>query len=84
MSTELQRMGATKAFFNAFADRTIGYSIKHVISLIFFDHMITVVTDFTQMFIQFKEHVNLAEPKGGTSLYDALDKGIELLKELKK
>jgi len=36
-SPDLERMGAVKAFFNAFADRTMAYNCKNVISLVFFD-----------------------------------------------
>jgi hypothetical protein len=30
-------MGAVKAFFNAYADRTMAYNLKNVISLVYFD-----------------------------------------------
>ena len=36
-SKDLQRIGAVKAFFNAFADRTMAYNLKTVISLVCFD-----------------------------------------------
>jgi hypothetical protein len=36
-SEDLTRMGVVKAFFNAFADRTMAYNLKNVISLVFFD-----------------------------------------------
>lgn len=34
---DLERIGAVKAFFNAFADRTMAYNLKNVISLVYFD-----------------------------------------------
>ncbi len=33
----LTRIGAVKAFFSAFADRTMAYNFQHVVNLIFFD-----------------------------------------------
>lgn len=47
-SPNLQRIGAVKAFFQAFADRTIAYNFTHIISLIFFDSDILQVCDFTE------------------------------------
>lgn len=35
---ELKRIGAVKAFFSAFADRTMAYDFHHVVSLVFFDN----------------------------------------------
>lgn len=56
----ISRIGAVKAFFNAFADRTMAYDFHHVISLIFFDHIIRVKCEFTEMFMQFKSLINSA------------------------
>lgn len=44
----LERIGAVKAFFGAFADRTMAYNFAHVISLICFDSEVDVVCDFTE------------------------------------
>ena len=59
---ELQRIGAVKAFFSAFADRTMAYNFHHVISLIFFDSKVKTICLFTDLFIQFKKLVDLAYP----------------------
>lgn len=80
----LTRLGAVKAFFGAFADRTMAYNFQHVVSLIFFDSKIEVQCDFTELFMQFKELVNGAKPRGCTRLYDSLDKAVEKLLDLKK
>lgn len=47
----LTRLGAVKAFFGAFADRTMAYNFQHVVSLIFFDSKIEVQCDFTELFM---------------------------------
>jgi hypothetical protein len=47
----LERLGACKAFFNAFADRTIAYNFPHVISLVFFDSLIEKMCGFTELFV---------------------------------
>jgi hypothetical protein len=49
-SEGLQRMGAVKAFFNAFADRTMAYNLKHVIALAFFDDKYELKCTFTEVF----------------------------------
>ena len=46
----LLRIGAVKAFFHAFADRTMAYDFKHVISLIFFDSKVQKICNFTDVF----------------------------------
>ena len=46
----LERIGAVQAFFSAFADRTMAYDFKHVISLIFFDGKVRKICDFTDVF----------------------------------
>lgn len=77
-------MGAVKAFFSAFADRTMAYNLKHVISLAYFDDEYVPKCSFTEVFAQFKELVNRAKPRGATALYDALKKGADSLIEFKK
>lgn len=59
-SEDLTRMGVVKAFFNTFADRTMAYNLKHVISLVYFDHRIIEKCSFTELFILFKDLVNKA------------------------
>jgi Mg-chelatase subunit ChlD len=79
----LNRLGGVKSFFSAFADRTMAYSFRHVISLITFQSTIEVQTDFTEMFVQFKSLVNLAHYGGQTRLFDALLKATSMLKAFK-
>ena len=43
-------MGAVKAFFTAFADRTLAYNLKHVVSLVFFNDQVLEMCDFTENF----------------------------------
>lgn len=50
-SEGLERIGAVKAFFSAFADRTMAYNFNHVISLIFFDSEVKTMCLFTDLFI---------------------------------
>ena len=47
----LERIGAVKAFFSAFADRTMAYNFNHAIALIFFDTDVRLVCSFTDLFI---------------------------------
>lgn len=76
---DLERIGAVKALFNAFADRTMAYNLKNVISLVFFDDRYDLKCSFTEVFAQFKELVNRAKPRGMTALYDALIKAVDSL-----
>ncbi|CAD8192572.1 unnamed protein product [Paramecium octaurelia] len=71
-SEDLTRMGVVKAFFSTFADRTMAYDLKHVISLVYFDNRIIEKCSFTELFILFKDLVNKAQPTGRTNLYRAL------------
>lgn len=57
---DLTRLGVVKAFFNAFADRTMAYNLKHVISLAYFDDRYLLKCDYTELFMQFKDLVNKA------------------------
>jgi Mg-chelatase subunit ChlD len=72
-------MGAVKGFFHAFADRTMAYKLKHVISLVYFDDQYVLKCSFTEAFAQFKDLVNRAKPRGMTALYDALIKASDSL-----
>lgn len=78
-SEDLTRLGIVKAFFNAFADRTMAYNLKNVISLVFFDERYIVKCSFTELFMQFKDLVNRACSKGTTALYTALKNAAESL-----
>ncbi|CAD8117953.1 unnamed protein product [Paramecium sonneborni] len=71
-SEDLTRMGVVKAFFNTFADRTMAYNLKNVISLVYFDDRIIEKCSFTELFILFKDLVNKAKSAGQTKLYRAL------------
>ena len=57
---DLEKIGAVKAFFNAFADRTMAYNLKNVISLVYFNNKYDLKCSFTEVFAQFKELVNRA------------------------
>lgn len=59
-SNDLERIGAIKAFFSAFADRTMAYDFNHVVSLMFFNNKTHEMCGFTELFTQFKELVKLA------------------------
>lgn len=69
---DMTRLGAVKAFFGAFADRSMAYKLKTAVSLAFFDDQYLLQCGFTESWFQFKELVNQAESRGSTSLYDAL------------
>ncbi|CAD8059537.1 unnamed protein product [Paramecium sonneborni] len=81
---DLTRLGAVKAFFNAFADRTMAYNMKNVISLAYFDDRYILKCGFTELFMQFKDLVNKAKPQGMTALYVALKNAIDSLLIFKK
>ena len=42
LDTEITRIAIVKQFFQAFAERTMAYDFHHVISLIVFNHIVTV------------------------------------------
>ena len=50
-SVDLTRLGVVKAFFNAFADRTMAYNMKNVISLAYFDDRYIQKCGFTELFM---------------------------------
>jgi ubiquitin-conjugating enzyme E2 D/E len=68
----MKRIDAVKAFFNAFADRTMAYDFKHVISLVFFNNALNQICDFTEVLNQFKYWVDTASPGNTTLLYDSI------------
>ncbi|CAD8137345.1 unnamed protein product [Paramecium octaurelia] len=83
-SEDLTRLGVVKAFFNAFADRTMAYNLKNVISLAYFDDRYILKCGYTELFMQFKDLVNKAKPQGMTALYVALKNAIDSLLQFKK
>lgn len=50
-SEDLTRLGVVKAFFNAFADRTMAYNLKNVISLAYFDDRYILKCGYTELFM---------------------------------
>ena len=76
---EMDRMSAVKAFFGAFADRTMASDFHHVISLVLFNNKLTLKCDFTELFTQFKAVIETARADSTTALYDALIFGVERL-----
>eukprot|EP01022_Parablepharisma_sp_SALTPOND_P012918 TRINITY_DN1681_c1_g1_i1.p1 TRINITY_DN1681_c1_g1~~TRINITY_DN1681_c1_g1_i1.p1 ORF type:complete len:941 (-),score=113.11 TRINITY_DN1681_c1_g1_i1:7817-10639(-) len=77
----IEKMRAAKSFFYTFADRAMGYGLKSAISLILFNHTITVKCQFTERFRSFKRHVEVCKPNGSTRMYDALLLACENLKK---
>ena len=75
----INRIGAVKAFFTAFAERTQAYDLHHVISLIFFNHQIKMICDFTEVLNQFKHYIDTAKANGTTLLYDSIIYAVEKL-----
>ena len=65
---EMDRMSAVKAFFNAFADRTMAYDFHHAISLVLFNNQVKLKCDFTDLFTQFKTVIDTVEAQSTTEL----------------
>jgi len=57
-SPDLQRIGAAKAFFEAFAFRTIAYNFEHAISLFFFNNKVINDCGYTEAFYDFNRFVS--------------------------
>ena len=70
--SDLKRIGAVKAFFEAFAFRTIAYNFEHVVSLFFFDNIVDNYCSFTEAFYDFNRLLAKAAPRGSTLMYDAI------------
>lgn len=75
----LERIGVCKQLFENFAFRTIAYNLEHVVSLIFFNHKIDHVLDFTESINDFNFSVSIAKPEGSTKLYDTILYAVKLL-----
>jgi ubiquitin-conjugating enzyme E2 D/E len=71
---DLNRIGAVKSFFEAFAFRTIAYNLEHVVSLIFFDDKTESQCGFTEAIYDFNQLISIAKPRGSTLMYDAIMK----------
>lgn len=71
-AADLKRIGAVKAFFEAFAYRTIAYNFEHVVSLFFFDNVVDNYCSFTEAFYDFNRLVANANPRRSTLMYDAI------------
>lgn len=80
---ELSRMGAVNALFSAFADKTIAFELNHVVQLFLFDDKVDKMCEFTNDMNMFIHLVDGASTRGCTSLYDALDTGVNSLLELR-
>ena len=80
----LQRIGAAKAFFEAFAYRTIAYNFEHVVSLMFFNNHITEYCGFTEAIYDFNRLVSDADPGYSTALHDGIIKAVKSLVEFRK
>lgn len=50
----------------------MAYNLKNVISLVFFDDVYEIKCSFTEVFAQFKELVNKAQPRSMTAIYNAI------------
>lgn len=81
---DLNRIGAVKSFFEAFAYRTIAYNFEHVVSLILFDNQIEIQCDFTEAIYDFNRFVANAKPRGSTRLYDTVVTAVHQLKKFKQ
>lgn len=80
-SESLNKIGAAKACFNAFAERTMAYDFPHVICLISLEE---IICDFTEIWDQFKRYIDKVNPYGETPLYDTMKVAVEKLKEFGK
>ena len=81
---EINRMGATNAFFSAFADKTMAYELNHIVQLLTFNTQTVIECDWNNNFEKFINLVDSSNPGGGTALYDCMDIAINSLLEVKK
>mmetsp|Transcript_14507 Transcript_14507/g.14599 ORF Transcript_14507/g.14599 Transcript_14507/m.14599 type:complete len:473 (-) Transcript_14507:27-1445(-) len=80
---EYSRLDATKQFFESFADRTVGYSLNHVVSLILFNNKLDKACSFTENISTFTAVAHQSKHAGGTKLWDAIFEAIKSLVDFK-
>lgn len=68
----LSRIGATNAFFSAFADKTLAFEFNHIVSLYCFDSKIEKKCEFIPDLDKFIYLVDSVEAGGSTRLYDTI------------
>lgn len=69
---KLKRLHAAQATFHAFINRTEAYDYDHLIGLTLFSSSVKNSVKMTQLFSPFRDHVDDADSRGATKLYDAL------------
>jgi len=75
----LRRIDIAKELFYAFSDRVMAYAHPFQINLTVFSNGVVLKHPFTPLFQEFKTSVSQAEPKEGTSLWDACGDAISML-----
>ncbi|XP_066575898.1 uncharacterized protein LOC136766384 [Amia ocellicauda] len=81
----LSRLDAVKVLFEAFANRTMAYNFHHIVGLVTFGGNADVkrIHTFTENLEHFKEFVSSIRASGCTPLYDALERGLRELEEVR-
>ncbi|XP_041849079.1 uncharacterized protein LOC121644894 [Melanotaenia boesemani] len=80
---EIKKINVVKELFDNFATRSMAYDFHHVIGLVKFDSMVTLLHTFTENLEKFKVHMRNIEASGCTLLYDALRRGARELEKVK-
>mmetsp|Transcript_3466 Transcript_3466/g.3209 ORF Transcript_3466/g.3209 Transcript_3466/m.3209 type:complete len:132 (-) Transcript_3466:1213-1608(-) len=62
------RLDLTKQIFESFADRTIGYNLKNITSLVLFNSKVTKICTFTENVLTFTRTAKSIQAEGQTKL----------------
>ncbi|KAL7868968.1 hypothetical protein SRHO_G00103520 [Serrasalmus rhombeus] len=80
---QMTRIDAIKQMFDSFSNRCLAYDFAHVICLVKFASTVKTLHTFTENMETFKEYIHGLRTSTGTSLYDALNHGIQELTQVK-
>ena len=71
LGASMSRLDAVKQFFIAFANRSAGYDLPHVVGLLTFDNQLTLKCPITESWKTFVDSLADPQPQGATFLWDA-------------
>lgn len=78
--TSLDRLMVAKHLFIRFAEKSLICNFPHKLGLILFNSNVTTACSFQDSAKVFHDHILSAEASGRTALYDALTRGLDLIR----
>lgn len=75
----LTRLETTKQLIHAFINRSQAYDFPNEMGLILFSDKVESVCEMTPLYETFRDHIDNANGKGNTMMYDAIDQAIDRL-----